>query len=468
MNKDQVNIPAIPKQLIAALNKLDHFDAQAFQNIHQSGEQVVSVRFNPAKIKTDKEMASSEIPGLSFPLADRIPWTSNGYYLSERPSFTLDPFFHAGVYYVQEASGMFLEHALRQTVDLSKPLKVLDLCAAPGGKSTLIQSMISNNSLLLSNEVIKTRVPVLHQNLSKWGLMNALISNNDPKDFKRIPGFFDVLFIDAPCSGSGLFRKDPQAIGEWSEERVKLCSQRQQRILADAWDCLKENGVLIYTTCSYSPEENEDILDVLLHDYACETICISLEPSWKIVETRSEKARGYGYRFYPDKLKGEGFFLAAVRKTSGNQGISKSREKRDVPGKKEESALRKFIPDQHIQFERINEWFHALPESMLDDFLFLKSHLYLKKAGVMAGRMGPDGWIPDHELALSTALDPGIPALELSLSDALKYLRRDVLTTELPQKGWMPVSFGYQKLGWVKILPNRLNNYFPKAWRILK
>ncbi|MDP4213170.1 MAG: RNA methyltransferase [Bacteroidota bacterium] len=401
-------------------------------------------------------------------MSARIPWTSNGFYLPERPSFTLDPLFHAGVYYVQEASGMFVEHALRNTVDLSSPLKVLDLCAAPGGKSTLIQSLISKESLLLSNEVIKTRVPVLHQNMSKWGLMNGMISNNDPKDFRRIPGYFDVLMIDAPCSGSGLFRKDPAAIREWTEEGVRLCSQRQQRILADAWDCLKENGVLIYSTCSYSTEENEDILDCLLNQFACESLRLPLDASWNIIETRSEKANGYGYRFYPDKINGEGFFLAVVQKKSEVNGIQKVKEKREMPNKQEETAVRKFIPDEDNQFIRMSEWIHVMPAGLLADFLTLKNYLYMKKAGVMAGRMGSGEWIPDHELALSTGLNPEIPELELSGSDALKYLRREVLRADVQKKGWIPVSFRHQKLGWVKILPNRLNNYFPKSWRILK
>ena len=353
-------------------------------------------------------------------------------------------------------------------MDLSRPVKVLDLCAAPGGKSTLIQSLISTDSLLVSNEVIRTRVPVLHQQLDKWGSFNGIISNNDPKDFKRLPGFFDVLVIDAPCSGSGLFRKDPEAIGEWSEDAVELCRQRQQRILADAWDCLKENGILIYCTCSYSPEENEEIVDHLIHQYATESVRIPLDESWNIVETAATKTNGYGYRFYPDKLKGEGFFLAVLRKKDGKEWSQRLKEKREPLVKKEESYLRKLLPDENLQFLRIQEWTHVMPLNLLPDLLLLKNYLYLKKAGVMAGKMGSDEWIPDHELALSTGLNPQIPELELSGSDALKYLRREVFTTDAQMKGWRPVSYRQQKLGWVKILSNRINNYFPKSWRILK
>jgi 16S rRNA C967 or C1407 C5-methylase (RsmB/RsmF family)/NOL1/NOP2/fmu family ribosome biogenesis protein len=461
-------ITALPQKLIAALNKLDHFDEAAFRALHESGEQVISVRFNAEKIKVKEGSWPASIPEPSFPLAERIPWSSYGYYLSERPSFTLDPLFHAGAYYVQEASGMFLEQALRSSVDLSKPLKVLDLCAAPGGKSTLIQGLISKESLLVSNEVIKTRVPVLHQNLSKWGLMNGILSSNDPKDFKGLPGFFDVLLVDAPCSGSGLFRKDPEAISEWSEDGVKLCNQRQQRILADAWDCLKENGILIYSTCSYSSEENEDIMDTLLKKLECTSLRLPLEASWNITETRSEKAGGYGYRFYPDKLNGEGFFLSVVQKKTGTPRFPKAVEKREGLSKREEAYLRKYLPDERLQFIRINEWVHSMPANLINDLLVMKNYLYLKKAGILTGKMGSDEWIPDHELALSTGLNPLIPELELSRSDALKYLRRDDFTVDAQAKGWKPVSYQHQKLGWVKMLSNRINNYFPKSWRILK
>jgi NOL1/NOP2/fmu family ribosome biogenesis protein len=363
---------------------------------------------------------------------------------------------------------MFLEQALRNTVDLSKPVKVLDLCAAPGGKSTLIQSLISKDSLLVSNEVIRTRVTVLHQQMDKWGLFNGLISNNDPKDFRQLPGFFDILVVDAPCSGSGLFRRDPEAIGEWSEEAVKLCRQRQQRILGDAAGCLKKNGILIYSTCSYSPEENEMVVDDLIRQYGFEPLRIPLNKSWSIIETFSEKTNAYGYRFYPDKLSGEGFFLAALRKKEGKEESRKIKGKVESLNKKEEGLLRNFLPDEELRFIRVEEWTHALHENLLPDFLLLKNYLYLKKAGVMAGRAVAGEWLPDHELALCTGLNPQIPELELSGSDALKYLRREELTLVEQEKGWRAVSYRHQKLGWVKVLPGRINNYFPKSWRILK
>ena len=211
---------------------------------------------------------------------------------------------------------MFLEQAFRQLADLSQPLRVLDLCGAPGGKSTHIRSVISPESMLVSNEVIRPRSHILADNLVKWGSSNVLVTNNDPSAFRKLEGYFDVIVVDAPCSGSGLFRRDEEAIGEWSLNNVALCSQRQQRILADILPSLKEQGLLFYSTCSYSKEEDEDIADWLIKEWDMISRPLKLDPRWGVVATQSPEAGAAGYRFYPDKLKGEGFFLSCFQKTS--------------------------------------------------------------------------------------------------------------------------------------------------------
>src|ERR1044071_327939 len=258
----------------------------------------VSIRLNPSK--------NTSLHG------EPVPWCSAGRFLPERPIFTLDPNFHAGAYYVQEASSMFLEQAVRSSVDLSKSLRVLDLCAAPGGKSTHLLQLINNESLLVSNEVIRTRATILSENTQKWGKANVIITNNDPKDFTTLSGYFDLVVVDAPCSGEGLFRKDEEAAEEWSEENVNLCALRQRRILGDVWPSLKENGVLIYCTCTYNEAENEDNLQWLSQQKDVEFIDLPLFPG---VEKTT------GYRFMPHKVKGEGFFIAAIRKRSKEQTI---------------------------------------------------------------------------------------------------------------------------------------------------
>src|SRR5688572_5876321 len=221
---------ALPEKLLQSLKDVKGFYEKAFKEVHASATQITSIRRNPLKLSgiTEWSTGSGQSNAPVIKVEGNVPWSSFGFYLTERPSFTFDPVFHAGCYYVQEASSMFLEQALKQTVDLSKEIRVLDLCAAPGGKSTHIQSLISANSLLVSNEVIKNRTNVLKQNILKWGSTNVVVTNNDPKNFARLEGFFDVLVIDAPCSGSGLFRRDTEAINEWSEDNVLLCCGRQK------------------------------------------------------------------------------------------------------------------------------------------------------------------------------------------------------------------------------------------------
>jgi 16S rRNA C967 or C1407 C5-methylase (RsmB/RsmF family) len=240
----------------------------------------VSIRINPRK-------------GSRFSSLETVPWSGLGRYLPQRPVFTLDPLFHGGAYYVQEASSMFLEQVLSQVADLRMPLRILDLSAAPGGKSTHVLSLISDESLLVSNEVIRSRASVLAENIQKWGYANCLVTNNDPADFAALPGFFDVIIVDAPCSGEGLFRKDKISMTEWSQDNVAICASRQKRILHDIWPSLKENGVLIYSTCTYSESENETNLLEFSRACKCDFIRVSTDPSWNITEVKNEKAIAY-------------------------------------------------------------------------------------------------------------------------------------------------------------------------------
>jgi 16S rRNA C967 or C1407 C5-methylase (RsmB/RsmF family) len=276
----------LPEKLLQSLEGIEGFDKEAFEKVHASGEQVTSIRLNRSKWSNVKGETSNDIFShvSRFTFHEKVPWSEYGYYLETRPSFTFDPFFHAGCYYVQEASSMFLEQALKQTLDLSQSLKILDLAAAPGGKSTHIQSLISKDSLLISNEVIRSRANILKDNIIKWGSDNVVVTNNDPKNFARVENYFDVIVVDAPCSGSGLFRRDEEAIDEWSLNNVQLCSRRQQRILADVWPALKKDGVLIYSTCSYSKEEDEDILEWMNSEFRIQNSELRIMNDWSIVE----------------------------------------------------------------------------------------------------------------------------------------------------------------------------------------
>lgn len=460
---------SLPTELIQSLQNITGFNEETFKAAHQPGAQITSVRLNPGKFIPPLAGQNSK-----FKIEGAVPWSSNGFYLIERPSFTLDPLFHAGAYYVQEASSMFLEEALKQSIDLSKSIRVLDLCAAPGGKSTLIQSVISKESLLVSNEVIKTRVNILSENMTKWGAANVIVTNNDPKDFQRLDNYFDVIVVDAPCSGSGLFRKDPQAISEWSENNVQLCAQRQQRILADAEPALKEGGILIYSTCSYSQQEDEEIADWLTGELKMESVKLKIVDDWGIIETVSAKYNAPGYRFYPDKLRGEGFFIALFKKgpAGANEVKSKkSKQRKETTGPvtaKELLVLRPFIdPVDDLAFIRQQGDILAIPASMADDLALIRSALYIKKAGIKIGNIIRDELVPAHELAVSDRISHSVSRFEVDKETALHYLRREEIKIDTGYKGWALITFRQLPLGWIKLLGNRINNYYPAAWRIL-
>ncbi len=450
----------LPVALIHSLKGINGFDKEQFLHVHQSGEQVTSVRINPAKYNI--QLSNVE-------LHQKIPWSSNGFYLSQRPSFTSDPLFHAGAYYVQEASSMFLEQAIKQTVDLAQPLKVLDLCAAPGGKSTLIQSLLNEESFLVSNEVIKTRVSILAENITKWGAANVVVTNNDPKDFDRLQNYFDAIVVDAPCSGSGLFRKDPEAINEWSENNVLLCSQRQQRILADVLPALKDDGILIYSTCSYSKEEDEAIADWLVAAHNLKSIPLQLQPDWGIVETTSAGNQALGYRFYPGKVKGEGFFIAAFKKqNSASPQLKKPKAKPEKVTAAEAAVIKTYLKasESFFYIKQQNNVL-ALPLSLQEELPLLQSCLYIKKAGIKTGEIIRNGLVPEHELALSAGVNNQLPSINTDEATALQYLRRQEFKIDTTLKGWVLICYKNLPLGWVKILPNRINNYYPSAWRIV-
>ena len=444
----------LPQQLLESLSDIKGFDKEAFEKIHESPQQLTSIRLNPVK--------NFEPQTSNFKLSS-VPWSQYGFYLEERPSFTFDPLFHAGLYYVQEASSMFLEQALKQTVDLSKPLKVLDLSAAPGGKSTHIQSLISKESLLVSNDVIRSRANILKDYIIKWGCNNVMVTNNDPKDFARLENYFDVIVVDAPCSGSGLFRRDPEAMDEWSLNNVQLCSQRQQRILADVWPALKEDGILIYSTCSYSREEDEDIVNWLMEGLSIVNCPLSIDKEWGIVQS------GGGYRFWPDKVKGEGFFLACFRKTDGEDAASlKVKNKPEHATKNEITIIEKWVEPSALRYIKHLNTVYAWPEHLVNDFSMLLNNLRVIYSGTIIGELFRNKLVPDHALAMSPLANQSIEKTTLPYEEAINYLKRKELKIDTANKGWQLVKYEGHSLGWINVLHNRINNYYPKELRILK
>ena len=292
-------MPNLPSEFIERTRQLmGEAECNALCRALQADESV-SIRTNTGK--------NAPAP----PQAHPVPWTDNGFYLNRRPAFTFDPLFHAGFYYVQEAASMFIAQAVRRYVN--RPVVMLDLCAAPGGKSTLVRNCLPQGSLLVANEVMRARSQVLAENLIKWGNPEVIVTNNDPADFSRLEERFDVILTDVPCSGEGMFRKDDRAISEWSSEGVELCWKRQRRIVADIWPCLKQGGILIYSTCTFNREENEDNVAWIASTLGAEVLPVDTETEWGITGNLTGEDFPV-YRFLPHHTSGEGLFVAVLRK----------------------------------------------------------------------------------------------------------------------------------------------------------
>ncbi len=451
----------LPHTFLQSVSSCPGFDEEAFIKAHNEASPV-SIRLNPFKpFVPDAE------------LNDPVLWNSEGFYLVVRPNFTHDLLFQAGCYYVQEAGSMFIAHALRSCVDLQEQLLVFDVCASPGGKSTLLNSLMTKESLLVANEVVKPRSEVLAQNLAKWGTANVVVTNNDPTAYSEIQDVFDVVLVDAPCSGSGLFRKQHDAVDEWSPDNVNLCSQRQKRILADIIQTLKPGGTLVYSTCSYSRSENEDIADWLVADYELKTVQIPLEDRWGIVETKSEEHQAYGYRFYPDKTRSEGFFCAVFQKpgesdrSMASYGKKNRQENIVILKPKEKEPFRDWIEevDSHELVKFKDDY--LLTNAAAIHFVNRYPHLYLKKLGTTVGSLVRNDLIPHQDLAWSIYRSSDVQAIDCTAEEGLKFMKKELQSID-GGKGWNLISYKGYGLGWIKNLGNRINNYLPNEFRILK
>ena len=276
----------------------------------------VSIRLNPKKMSEGRGQRLEVIDG------EPVAWCREGYYLKQRPNFTMDPLFHAGCYYVQEAASMFLDEALRQMHNAYvnhqpsaiRPLTALDLCAAPGGKSTLLRSALPADCVLYSNEPIRNRASILLENVTKWGYENHLVTNCYPRDYRKAKMKFDLILCDVPCSGEGMFRKDESTIREWSPQQVEKCWQLQREIVADAWACLNEGGFLIYSTCTFNTKENEENIRWILNEYDAEVLKVEIKPEWNITGSLLEGFQEPVYRFIPGISRSEGLFVCVLRK----------------------------------------------------------------------------------------------------------------------------------------------------------
>ena len=391
----------------------------------------------------------------------KVEWCEAGRYLKVRPLFTFDPLFHAGTYYVQEASSMFLESVFKQCFPENIPLRALDLCAAPGGKSTHLISLLPEGSTLVSNELISSRNKVLRQNIVKWGDPNVIVTQNEAEDFLSLEGYFDLVLVDAPCSGEGLFRRDPDAAKEWSVDAVHNCSFRQSKILENAIKLLRPGGILIYSTCTFEECENERQIEILIHSDSVELISLNVSNSGIV---KSE----LGLRFYPHRISGEGFFISAVRKTDG-QDFEFKKSKPSKSPQIHQQLLTAYLksPESFFVIQK-DEVIYAIPNHILPLFQFMEKKFYVRQAGIRIGEMKGATLQPAHELALSRHLRKDLPLYNFSLEEAIRYLRCDAVQCPDAPKGWTLAAYEDFPLGWMKVLDGRVNNYFPKELRVLK
>lgn len=454
-------------------NRLGPADFEAFER--SLGEvPPVSIRLNPFKCRMQNAecgiLKDSEFENSAL----RIPYSEFGRFLPSRPVFTLDPSFHAGAYYVQEASSMFLETALRQAVDFSKPLKIIDLCAAPGGKTTLIASLLNVESLLVANEVIRPRVSVLMENLERWGCPNVAVTNADPEDFSPLAAWFDVVVVDAPCSGEGLFRKDENARKEWSPEAVQMCSARQKRILAAAEKLVAPGGLLVFSTCTYNHFENAGNAEWLTQSFDFQSVELKIDPTWGI--SKEEFSSGSGWQFYPHRVRGEGFFLAIFRKKEWTEKAGRTHSPTIPAAFQKLKPLARDLKNEVARWLKNGEQFSffttpngevlALPVEHEAHFLTLDKALKIKWFGIPMGEFKGRDLIPRHGLALSTACSPDLSFVDLSRREALLFLKKENLILPNAVPGWTLARFDGLGIGWMKILPNRINNYLPPNRRI--
>lgn len=372
-------------------------------------EAPVSIRVNPFKWHTDE--------------GEPVPWCAEGRYLPERPDFTLDPLLHAGAYYVQEASSMFVSHVLRSIID--KPVEMLDLCAAPGGKATAARTVLPEGSVLYANEPNGKRAQILLENIQKFGHEGVTVTQCWPKEYETSGLHFDVILADVPCSGEGMFRKDDVAIDEWSVSNVRMCQQRQREIVSSIWGNLRSGGLLIYSTCTLNTEENEENVQWIAEELGAEIIEVPIQRDWGITASLLDGFEAPVYRFIPGYTRGEGLFMAVLRKTSETSNNRNLRQ---------------------------------------------SSSLRVLANGIEPPTKKGNDIIPSHAEALSRILDrKKYPMHELSRTEALSYLRRETLTfgTEVP-KGYLIVCYEGLPLGFVKNLGNRANNLYPQNWKIRK
>lgn len=424
-------------------------------------EPSVSIRLNARKSKGIN---------LDLALGDAVPWARPlGYYLDQRPSFTADPLWHAGCYYVQEASSMLLS-LVKPLLDKT-PLTALDLCAAPGGKSTLLLDLLPEGSVLVSNELIRSRAQILAENIQKWGATESIVTSTEPRALGKLRTTFDFILVDAPCSGEGMLRKDEEARRQWSPGLVAQCARQQREILEDIWPALRPGGILVYSTCTFNRDEDEAMVGYLVEEFGAEPLALPDCPPQIIPSTLSPYPC---YRMMPHRVRGEGLFLAVLRKSEdevpakGKPSKGKGRGSAKVPAEvlawitedlRQDLTLQQVGEDQLVAYS-------PSVLSLVEQLQALK--VPILTSGIPLAEVKGKNYLPHPALALSLALaEEAFPRVEVTQETAIRYLAREaIILPETTPRGFVLICYQGQALGFVKHLGNRSNNLYPQAWRI--
>ena len=440
---------------IAQMRAILPDEADALLAAITSTEPSVAIRVNPLKAPAD-----------AAPALRRVPWCDAGRYLAEREPFTFDVDFQSGRYYVQDASSMFIHHVLRHLV--KEPVRYLDLCAAPGGKTTTAISALPQGSMVVANEIVNARARVLCENLQKWGAPRCVVTCNAPHHFGRLSHFFDVVAADVPCSGEGMMRKDEQARRQWSPALVKQCADLQRSIIADVWDALRPGGLLIYSTCTYNTLENEQMLAWMVHEYGAEPVAVPVPEQWHIHPAIEGNLPCY--RFMPHRTEGEGLFMAVLRKPEAPRKEVRLKKVKATKGKSlpVPKEVRCRLKDaDHFDFSVVNDEVVAVPADMAP-IMPAFADLNVMHMGVNVGAIKGKNCVPSHALALSSALNSAaFPTCEVDYLAAMSFLRGEALSLPQAPRGYVLLTYHSQPIGFVNNLGNRANNLYPKAWRVL-
>ena len=417
-------------------------------------EPSVAIRTNTRKPCTLPQWADS---------CHKVAWSINGRYLDERPQFTFTPQLHAGGFYVQDASSMIHELILKQIAP-EHPICYLDLCAAPGGKTTAAINMLAEGSLVVANEYVPMRSQILKENIQKWGYPNVIVTNSSVERLCKTPGLYDIIAIDAPCSGEGMMRKDEEARRQWSSSLVEDCAALQWQIICDSWDTLKEDGYLIYSTCTFNRQENEEMVDRICSELGAESIRLDIEENWGIQPGLDTSH--HCYRFMQHHTRGEGLFVAVLRKTTEQKDWQPRKSKR--PAKPPKLPTINWLSGNDWHFTEHNGTICAISREYAPILEELTQLTKVIMAGIEVATVKGKDLIPQHGLALSISLQSdAFPRVELDYPTAINYLQREAIT--LPDgspRGFVIVCHESMPLGFVKNLGNRANNLYPQEWRI--